>query len=86
MKEKSNEENIKGKEMNDDDDKDDSEKKKLHTILEDAILTEKPIFHWDDIAGFDGAKDYLKEAVILPIKFPSLFTGKKDSMKGYFII
>jgi len=32
MKEKSNEENIKGKEMNDDDDKDDSEKKKFYIL------------------------------------------------------
>ena len=33
MKEKSNEENIKGKEESDDDDKDDSEKKKLRAGL-----------------------------------------------------
>ena len=30
---------------------------------------------WDDIAGLETAKEALKEAVILPIKFPHLFTG-----------
>jgi len=41
-----------------------------------AIVTEKPNVHWDDIAGLDAAKEALKEAVILPIRFPHLFTGK----------
>ena len=38
---------------------------------------EKPNIKWDDVAGLEGAKESLKEAVILPIKFPHLFTGKK---------
>jgi len=37
---------------------------------------EKPNIKWDDVAGLEGAKDSLKEAVILPIKFPHLFTGE----------
>ena len=37
---------------------------------------EKPNVSWDDVAGLEGAKEALKEAVILPIKFPHLFTGK----------
>ena len=28
---------------------------------------------WDDVAGLEMAKEALKEAVILPIKFPQLF-------------
>lgn len=31
---------------------------------------------WDDVAGLEGAKEALKEAVILPVKFPQFFTGK----------
>ena len=32
---------------------------------------------WDDVAGLEGAKDALKEAVILPVKFPQFFTGAR---------
>lgn len=32
--------------------------------------------NWDDVAGLEGAKEALKEAAILPIKFPYLFRGE----------
>lgn len=37
---------------------------------------EKPNIHWNDVAGLHVAKESLKEAVILPTKFPHLFVGK----------
>ena len=40
-----------------------------------AIVQEKPNVKWDDIAGLHKAKEALKESVILPVKFPHLFTG-----------
>ena len=40
-----------------------------------AIVMEKPNVRWNDVAGLECAKEALKEAVILPIKFPHLFTG-----------
>lgn len=39
---------------------------------------EKPNIQWNDVAGLEGAKEALKEAVILPIKFPHLFTGTEN--------
>lgn len=50
-----------------------------------AILTEKPNVRWDDVAGLEGAKEALKEAVILPIKFPHLFTGKRKPWRGILL-
>ena len=47
-----------------------------------AILTEKPNVKWDDVAGLDQAKEALKEAVILPMKFPQLFTGNLHSTRA----
>ncbi|KAJ1824649.1 Vacuolar protein sorting-associated protein 4 [Coemansia sp. RSA 2675] len=63
----------------------DSETRKLRQGLEGAILSEKPNVHWDDVAGLDGAKEALKEAVILPIRFPQLFTGKRTPWRGILL-
>lgn len=64
---------------------DDPEKAKLRGALEGAILKEKPSVRWEDVAGLHQAKDSLKEAVILPIKFPQLFTGKRKPWKGILL-
>ncbi|KAF9466945.1 AAA-domain-containing protein [Collybia nuda] len=63
----------------------DSETTKLRAGLLDAILTEAPNVKWDDIAGLEGAKASLKEAVILPLKFPGLFTGMRKPWKGILL-
>lgn len=74
-----------GDNSNSDEDGDDPEKKKLQTRLEGAIVIEKPDVKWSDIAGLEAAKEALKEAVILPIKFPHLFTGKRIPWKGILL-
>lgn len=33
------------------------------------------LLQWADVAGLEGAKEALKEAVILPVKYPQFFTG-----------
>ncbi|KAI9860332.1 MAG: Vacuolar protein sorting-associated protein 4 [Trichoglossum hirsutum] len=68
-----------------DDDEQDPESKKLRVALAGAILSNKPNVRWEDVAGLEGAKEALKEAVILPIKFPHLFTGKRQPWKGILL-
>ena len=63
----------------------DADAKKLRGALQGAILTDKPDVKWEDVAGLEGAKEALKEAVILPIKFPHLFVGKRQPWKGILL-
>lgn len=69
----------------DSDTDEDKEKKLLLSRLEGAIVVEKPAVKWSDVAGLEAAKDALKEAVILPIRFPQLFTGKRVPWKGILL-
>lgn len=64
---------------------DDNDNKKLRSQLANSILSEKPNVKWSDIAGLDAAKDALKEAVILPVKFPQLFKGKRKPVSGILL-
>jgi len=64
------------------DEEEDEEKKKRKDALGDAILREKPNVKWSDVAGLENAKEALKEAVILPVRFPHLFVGKRKPWKG----
>ena len=57
----------------------------LKASLGDAILQERPNVRWEDVAGLDGAKEALKEAVILPVKFPQFFTGKRKPWSGILL-
>lgn len=65
--------------------KEKDEESELAGALESAIMCEKPDVKWDDVAGLEGAKEALKEAVILPLRFPQLFTGKRTPWAGILL-
>ena len=58
---------------------------KLKDGLMGSVLVERPNVKWSDVAGLDAAKTALKEAVILPARFPQLFTGKRRPWKGILL-
>ncbi|DBA04196.1 TPA: hypothetical protein N0F65_004304 [Lagenidium giganteum] len=68
-----------------DDEEADAETTKLRGSLASAVISEKPNIKWDDVAGLDSAKEALKEAVILPARFPQLFTGTRRPWKGILL-
>ncbi|CAL1696916.1 unnamed protein product [Somion occarium] len=74
-----------GKKKGSDDEEQDPEVRKLRAGLTSAIISDKPNVKWDDVAGLEAAKESLKEAVILPIKFPHLFTGKRTPWRGILL-
>lgn len=63
----------------------DAEVARLRAALGNAVITEKPNVKWSDVAGLDGAKSALQEAVILPVKFPQFFTGKRKAWSGFLL-
>eukprot|EP01024_Parvocaulis_polyphysoides_P061054 TRINITY_DN6723_c0_g2_i1.p1 TRINITY_DN6723_c0_g2~~TRINITY_DN6723_c0_g2_i1.p1 ORF type:complete len:439 (-),score=108.31 TRINITY_DN6723_c0_g2_i1:387-1703(-) len=64
---------------------DDAESERFRGALSSAIVTEKPDVKWDDVAGLEVAKDLLKEAVILPVKFPQFFVGKRKPWRSLLL-
>jgi len=73
------------KNKNNGNNKEKDEEAELAGSLESAIIAEKPDVKWDDVAGLEGAKEALKEAVILPLRFPQLFTGKRTPWAGILL-
>jgi vacuolar protein-sorting-associated protein 4 len=63
----------------------DEEMAKMRGALSGAIVTEKPNVKWADVAGLTGAKNALKEAVIMPKRYPKMFVGKRQPWKGILL-
>jgi len=73
------------KDSDSDSESDDPEKKKMMSKLDSAIVGEKPNVAWSDVAGLEMAKEALKEAVIMPVRFPHMFTGKRKPWRGILL-
>lgn len=65
-----------------DDDEEDADTKQLRHMLEQVVKVEQPNVHWDDVAGLDVVKGQLKEAVIMPLRMPHLFTNGRSPWAG----
>ncbi|KAL1519705.1 hypothetical protein AB1Y20_023215 [Prymnesium parvum] len=57
----------------------------LSSQLDSSIVSEKPNVRWDDVAGLETAKATLQEAVVLPLRFPNLFTGERRPWRGILL-
>jgi vacuolar protein-sorting-associated protein 4 len=58
---------------------------KASSELEGTILEDKPDVKWDDIAGLQVAKDQLQMAVVLPVKFPNMFSQERPPPRGILL-
>ncbi|KAH0571695.1 Katanin (p60) [Spironucleus salmonicida] len=47
-----------------------------------ALMLKETHTSYEDIAGLDDAKKVLTEAIVMPIKMPTFFTGKRKPWKG----
>ena len=54
------------------------------SVIESTIFKQGSI-SFDDIAGLDEAKTLLKEAVVLPLQYPHLFTGKRKPWRSILL-
>ncbi|XP_065674911.1 uncharacterized protein LOC100197788 [Hydra vulgaris] len=54
------------------------------SVIESTIFKQGTIT-FDDIAGLDEAKTLLKEAVVLPLQYPHLFTGKRKPWRSILL-
>ncbi|KAJ5570552.1 uncharacterized protein N7459_009982 [Penicillium hispanicum] len=53
-------------------------------ILNDIVVRGDEVL-WDDIAGLEGAKKALKEAVVYPFLRPDLFSGLREPARGMLL-
>ena len=64
---------------------DNGETSEISETIAGAIIREKPNVKWDDVANLVEAKSALREAVVLPMARPDLFTGARKPWKGIML-
>ncbi|KAI8918724.1 P-loop containing nucleoside triphosphate hydrolase protein [Entophlyctis helioformis] len=57
----------------------------MHHLILNEVVLKKPSVSWDDIVGLDGAKQALREIVVLPSLRPELFTGLRAPARGVLL-
>ncbi|MBY8983918.1 MAG: AAA family ATPase [Candidatus Lokiarchaeota archaeon] len=62
-----------------------SEEQELIDMISGTIVTESPKVNWEDISGLDNVKQALREAIVLPIAKPELFTGARRPWSGILL-
>ncbi|MHA1673506.1 MAG: AAA family ATPase [Promethearchaeota archaeon] len=81
----------KNSDKSDDDDEDgvdsdiSDEEKELRKTIEGTIITERPTVTWGDVAGMEKPKQAIREAVVLPMAHPELFTGARKPWRGILL-
>ncbi|CAL5411759.1 unnamed protein product [Camellia sinensis] len=62
-----------------------AEMRTLAESLSRDIIRGNPDVKWESIKGLENAKQLLKEAVVMPIKYPKYFTGLLSPWKGILL-
>ncbi|XP_011694714.1 PREDICTED: katanin p60 ATPase-containing subunit A-like 2 [Wasmannia auropunctata] len=62
-----------------------SELKEIADVISREIVQQNLNVHWDDVKGLKDCKILLKEAILYPMKYPSLFSGKLGCYKGVLL-
>ncbi len=62
-----------------------AEEQELIDSIEGTILAESPDVKWADIAGLEDCKQALREAIVLPMIKPQLFTGARKPWSGILL-
>eukprot|EP01062_Namystynia_karyoxenos_P012222 TRINITY_DN1438_c0_g1_i3.p1 TRINITY_DN1438_c0_g1~~TRINITY_DN1438_c0_g1_i3.p1 ORF type:complete len:541 (+),score=143.73 TRINITY_DN1438_c0_g1_i3:90-1625(+) len=61
------------------------EDEQLAAVIEDTIVTTKPNVRWNHIAGLEGAKKALRQAVVYPLQMPQLFTAERKPWQAILL-
>ncbi|MHA1526214.1 MAG: ATP-binding protein, partial [Promethearchaeota archaeon] len=61
------------------------EEQGLLDTMSDTIVTESPNVRWIEIAGLENCKQSLREAIVLPMIKPELFTGARKPWSGILL-
>ncbi|XP_071173026.1 vacuolar protein sorting-associated protein 4B-like isoform X4 [Mytilus edulis] len=62
-----------------------SEDHQVERLVNDITESETPNVTLEDVCGCQDVKDKLKESIIMPIKFPQLFQGRRPTWKGILL-